>query len=273
MINLVVSTLKKNPDDSVCIHHGNVGDICGFHILKHYAPHITINPISYQTPRQDTGLVLVGSTLAVFFRLVKSGTAIGTGAIGSSPLKFQGDYQFLGVRGYKTAQLLGGNVPVVGDLGLLLPKVFPMTIPDEQKDCGFIIHSVDREQFFSQYPQFRPYLINNYNNPRDFVSELSQYKRVVSSSLHGLIFAHAYGIPCVGIEVTDKVMGGNFKYQDYYSSLDYDYAGRKPIAGTDYLMDEWVEMVGQMWNPTHERIRSLQQYQETVLQNYLTTQS
>lgn len=42
---------------------------------------------------------------------------------------------------------------------------------------------------------------------------------ILSSSLHGIIFSHAYGIPAYHIEFHDLLDNGNFKFNDYYSSF------------------------------------------------------
>ena len=48
--------------------------------------------------------------------------------------------------------------------------------------------------------------------------QLSKCKRVISSSLHDLILADSLVIPNIRIILSNKIYGGNFKFNDYYSS-------------------------------------------------------
>ena len=43
---------------------------------------------------------------------------------------------------------------------------------------------------------------------------------ILSSSLHGIIFAHSYGIPAYHVQFKDFFNNGNYKFNDYYSSFD-----------------------------------------------------
>jgi pyruvyltransferase len=49
--------------------------------------------------------------------------------------------------------------------------------------------------------------------------EFLECKKVVSSSLHGIIIAHTYGIPAVWQPFSDGVFGDDIKYQDYFESV------------------------------------------------------
>ena len=42
---------------------------------------------------------------------------------------------------------------------------------------------------------------------------------IASSSLHGLIVSHAYGVPAVWIKFRDLPSGDDVKFHDYYLSL------------------------------------------------------
>lgn len=145
--------------------------------------------------------------------------------------------RYVGVRGPKTKELLPKDTEVISDLGLLLSKLYALPANVKEEEVGYIVHSVDREHFFAIPPDAKDNLINNYANYEDFLQQLSQYKYVVSSSLHGVIFCHAYYIPVCAIRITDKISGDNFKHIDYYHSIgNKRFKGRQQIdENTDFL--------------------------------------
>ncbi|MFD1079906.1 polysaccharide pyruvyl transferase family protein, partial [Longispora fulva] len=49
--------------------------------------------------------------------------------------------------------------------------------------------------------------------------EILECEKVLSTSLHGLIVAHAYGIPAVWVKMSDKIFGNDIKYADYLESV------------------------------------------------------
>jgi hypothetical protein len=53
-----------------------------------------------------------------------------------------------------------------------------------------------------------------------FLENLAGCESVASSSLHGLIFAEALQVPNVWIELSDKVLGGGFKFRDWFSVVE-----------------------------------------------------
>jgi pyruvyltransferase len=50
---------------------------------------------------------------------------------------------------------------------------------------------------------------------REVVDKICSCKEIVSSSLHGIIIAEAYGIPATYASYSNKVIGGDFKFRDY----------------------------------------------------------
>src|SRR5699024_7396414 len=56
--------------------------------------------------------------------------------------------------------------------------------------------------------------------PQDVASEIAGAKAVVSTSLHGLIFAQAYGVPWLWLKISDRHLAGqDFKFEDFFSTL------------------------------------------------------
>jgi pyruvyltransferase len=56
----------------------------------------------------------------------------------------------------------------------------------------------------------------------DFVRAVVSCEAILSSSLHGLICADAYGLPATWIRLSNLLDGGNFKFRDYRQSIGAD---------------------------------------------------
>jgi pyruvyltransferase len=106
----------------------------------------------------------------------------------------------------------------VGDPGVFLPEIFAADTP--VNDFGMVPHYIDmQEPFVDRVRQAGGVIIDPLLPLSQYVKLLTSCRRIISSSLHGLVFGHAYGIPSVWISLSDRVIGGGFKFYDYYSSL------------------------------------------------------
>lgn len=132
--------------------------------------------------------------------------------------------KFLAVRGPQTRKYLidlGYEVPeVYGDPALLLPRYFNPKVEKKYR-YGIVPHYNDYkvvEKWFENRPDM--HLIDMMTNDIESKTiEFLQCERIISSSLHGVIIAHAYGIPAVWQKFSDKVFGDDIKYQDYMESV------------------------------------------------------
>jgi pyruvyltransferase len=128
----------------------------------------------------------------------------------------------LAVRGYLTWEKLkqqGIDSPqIFGDPGVFLPWLYPKQAP--RWPLGIIPHYVDQDEPFVLQAAAGGAKIIDVTAPlEEYAAALSCCERILSSSLHGLIFAHAYGIPSAWIKASNRVLGDGFKFFDYYSSI------------------------------------------------------
>ncbi|EGV44414.2 polysaccharide pyruvyl transferase family protein [Bizionia argentinensis JUB59] len=133
--------------------------------------------------------------------------------------------KFLAVRGPQTRENLlaqGYNVTeVYGDPALLLPKYYN---PDRVKiyKLGIVPHYADYEFVKSIYDDNLDVLIIDLmTTDIEATTDLFlKCERIISSSLHGIIVAHAYQIPAVWVAFSDKLFGDGIKFQDYFESVN-----------------------------------------------------
>ena len=165
-------------------------------------------------------LVLVGSVLACADAM---SYVCGAGFISSqSRLQFA-PKSIKCVRGPLSASILKRqgihSTYVFGDPGILAPSIFPRSESPET-DIGILPHYIDMSSPWVKSCRNQGLTIIDVLSPLDeFFRSLQRCKVILSSSLHGLIFAHAYGIPALWIELSDKVIGNGFKFFDYYLSI------------------------------------------------------
>lgn len=117
---------------------------------------------------------------------------------------------------------LGYSCPkVFGDPALLLPRLYAPEITKKHK-IGIIPHYVDYEYVKRIYGAEQDIAIINLMT-KDLhmtTDHILECDRIISSSLHGVIVAQAYGIPAVWVRFSDKLSGDNIKFEDYFTSVD-----------------------------------------------------
>jgi len=189
----------------------NFGDLLTPYILDYF-------DINYTHTRiEDAQLLCIGSIA----RHAKEGTIVlGSGMINGRKEKLNPNADWRFVRGPYTRQRVidcGGTCPeVYGDAAMLLPLICPAE--EKQYNIGIVPHFVDYDYVKQYYSNYK--IINVINeNPLEVAKEISQCKKIISSSLHGIIAAHAYGIPAAWVEFSDKIKGDKIKFKDHYAAL------------------------------------------------------
>ena len=146
---------------------------------------------------------------------------IAPGRIGQTPKKI---YAVRGPLTKKELDKRGISCPeIYGDPALLFPQIYNPKIEKKYK-LGIIPHYIDYfsnidKQIIKNLEGQGVKIIDVCSGEQKFIDELLEVETVVSSSLHGLIAADAYGIPNAKVNISNKLIGGNFKFNDYYLSV------------------------------------------------------
>ena len=201
----------------------NYGDLVG----KYLVEKISGKPVVWNHPKHfslnnlwQPTFVTAGSILA---HVNKRCVVWGSGIISTDhPVKKA--KAFLAVRGPRShhrLKSLGYQVPeVFGDPALLLPRFFRSN-PSKRHTVGIIPHYVDYEMVKQWYAQDEEVHVIDLmtNDIEEVTTQIASCRYTLSSSLHGIIVSHAYGIPSVRVLFSDKIFGDGVKYDDYLESV------------------------------------------------------
>lgn len=192
---------------------GNFGDILTPFILNYFNI-----KYEYTNHYKNANAISVGSIARRAGNGVK---VLGSGIISrTDKLSANADWKF--VRGPYTRErvrFFGGDCPeVYGDPALLLPLIVE---PSQKKyEVGIVPHNVDYSYVLENYNNnIIPLGTKNYTN---VIDKITQCESIISSSLHGIICAHAYGIPAAWVKSNTKLKGDNIKFEDYFASVNID---------------------------------------------------
>lgn len=202
----------------------NFGDWIGPYIYKKIsglAPH---HCRVWRTNPPDHIFFSAGS---IFRKIKKDDVAIvwGSGSL-SRKVNVARPRKSHAVRGPLSQEILdrlGYEVPdCIGDPGLCLPKFYMPKI-EKQFRLGIIPHLVDLEFWRSKkLPEYTTVISLN-NNIEPVVNQVLSCEVTISSSLHGLIVSHAYGVPSVWMRpATGRLVGDDTKFIDYFLSVGLD---------------------------------------------------
>lgn len=112
--------------------------------------------------------------------------------------------------------------PVYGDPGLLLPMFYQPKNRRKKYTIGIIPHFTEYDQVAKLYANEKDVLVIDMGcgDIEKMIDQMLLCHATVSSSLHGLVYSHTYGIPTRHIEFSDNVFGDGTKYTDYYRGIN-----------------------------------------------------
>jgi len=144
------------------------------------------------------------------------------------------------VRGKRTRQqlidlgVLAAEQPVAyGDAGLFAPFLLTRDVP-KKYFCGVIPHVAEKDcaEVGALAKAIHGSVVIDFEQPPlKVLEQMAACEVIVSSAMHGLIVADALGTPNIWMKVSDRIIGGRHKFDDYYSAYA-DYT-KEPIAVYD----------------------------------------
>lgn len=218
----------------------NFGDLLSLKIVERIVGK-SLKFYNKKTPNQDRKLLALGSIL---YFANQDDVVWGSGVNGKRPKL--SDYKFTNldvraVRGPIARAFLQDNfnipVPeVYGDPALLVPYLFPEFQKSEYPKHPFVI--------VSHYEDVKYFLDNTSDNviystePWDIViNKILDSEFVISSSLHGIVIAEAFGIPAKLLRLSE--IEKLIKFNDYYQGT-----GRESFTYATSV-DEALKMGGE----------------------------
>lgn len=216
----------------------NAGDMLSGPILEYLGI-----KVEYVGRKERGKLLAVGSVMS---SLRRRDVVWGTGCIRDKPIISPPGVRFLAVRGPMTRKLIQrAEVPeIYGDPALLLPLIYQPDMTKRHK-VGLVPHYIDKGIPSTGDRHF----IDIQTDWRAVVDEIASCESIISSSLHGLIIAEAYGIPARWEVYSNNVIGGEFKFRDYLAGTGRQPQGPgdfPPIENLDKIQNRLVQAL-KMW--------------------------
>lgn len=197
----------------------NFGDLLAPLLLERFAD---LKNIEWY-PVADADIVSVGSVLE-HIPAGWTGYIVGSGLLReTSKLKFD-PYaaKILALRGPLSAKGINGSF-ALGDPAILSNELIDRQ--EKQWDLGILPHWQDdqlADKFLTIIPkQFTCHVISPAQDPLTVLKEIAACRRIVTSSLHGMICADSIGGIPRRVEPCDALSkdGGSWKFKDYSASI------------------------------------------------------
>lgn len=201
-----------------CRDNFNAGDYIGPFLV--YT--ITHNKAIWSDNFSEPHFMISGSILQ---QATNQTTIIGAGFGAETQHTAATQSNLLVVRGKLTEQILLNagykKTWLLGDPGLWLPYIYQPQNKQKKYRIGIIPHYIDSG--LVNPGRLKDYIIIDICQPvPKVIDQIVKCDMILSSSLHGIIIANAYRIPALWVEFSDGVVGGGFKFRDYFTTVNQE---------------------------------------------------
>jgi hypothetical protein len=211
-------------------HPGNFGDVLSPYLIE------KLTNIPPKFVGRAEGLLAIGSII----KWASDNSHVWGSGTSSKDIPLPKGAKYHAVRGpYTRNEVLknGGECPeVYGDPAWLLPAVVEKSTCDGS--TGLVLHYIHEDGDIKVESGIKRIPIKRVGiqEIEDFLIEFTSCKRIISTSLHGVIIANAYGIPVIWATVSNSasaIHGDGIKFKDYFLSIGID-ENLQPIDLTSY---------------------------------------
>jgi pyruvyltransferase len=112
---------------------------------------------------------------------------------------------------------------VLGDPGILANRLIDLSKIEKKYSVGIIPHHVEvNMKIFKEIQEnySNSILINILEDPYLIMEKIASCEIILSSAMHGLIVSDSFNIPNRRIIASDLLIGGDYKFEDYYSAFN-----------------------------------------------------
>ncbi len=221
-------------DDMGNVRNANWGDDLNWYFLKEIVrrPIALYNKLSLAFRFKLKNYLIIGSTIDM---LCKENTEVwGAGLIYGDKALSVRPKKVYAVRGPLTRAALlkqGIDCPeIYGDPALLLPLYY-QSKQEKKYKYGLIPHVSNLVMISNIFLDGKPIReredvlvidLSKYDKWTDVIDQINSCENIISNSLHGLIVAEAYKIPNLWVEFGAALIGGHFKFHDFFLSIGRD---------------------------------------------------
>lgn len=203
------------------VRGSNFGDCVFPQMLKHWN-------IPYQWVDHSEEFKLISTGSIVGMAAMNHTHVWGSGIISKNTVVNQSAI-YHSVRGKHTKEKTGKDDLPLGDPALILPRLYSPTSRRKIHEIGIVPHQIHFDKIVSELKRKKlDYFVIDPSTYNDklfyrYIDQICSCKKIITTTLHGLIVAHAYGIDASPMHFDDSLCGDGIKFHDYYSVWNNDY--------------------------------------------------
>ncbi|MGB3764481.1 MAG: polysaccharide pyruvyl transferase family protein [Ornithinimicrobium sp.] len=215
--------------------------------------HLLERPVDWSRPG-SADFFGIGSVLDVYARTGADGLILGSGlrSPDSDVARSIRTARVSWVRGHRTQELLSSDRPALGDPGLLVSALVTTRSPPSTVATVLPHFS----EFGSRTSLARMQrlqadgvdLVTPNQSVASIAAAIASCRVLLTSSLHGIVFADALGVPVIPVRLDEQLREPTFKFSDYSSVLGTagDVTWADPVAlSTPGHLQELTDRAGE----------------------------